>query len=93
MGDLRDVGSEPIDVIERNANLCASLFAAGLHGRSARDHNEELGSKVGKDVGAGAAETIAVGKQHDDGGDSPGHAEHGEGGAAPVVAHGVVGFL
>jgi hypothetical protein len=60
---------------------------------AAGNHDEKLGSEIGKDVGEGAAEAVAVGEKHDDGGDAPGHAQHGEGGAAPVVAHGIVGLL
>ncbi len=93
MGDLRDVGGKQIDIVQCNAGLRAGLLAAGLHGGAAGNHNEELGSKVGKDVGASAAEAIAVGKKHDDGRDAPGHAQHRERCSPPVVAHGVVRFL
>src|SRR5664279_2933967 len=93
VGNLWNVGSEQVDVLEREAGLRAGFLAAGLHGRAAGNHDDELGPEVGEDVGAGAAEAIAVGKEHADGGNAPGHAEHGEGGTAPVVAHRVVGLM
>jgi len=93
VGDLRDVGGEQVEVVQCDANLCAGLLAAGLHGGTAGNDDHELGSEVGEDVGNGVAETIAVGKEHDHRGDAPGHAQHGERGAPPIVAHGVVGLL
>ena len=42
---------------------------------------------LGKDGLDGAGETGAVGEQEDNGGDAPGHADHGDGGAAAVVDH------
>ncbi len=53
---------------------------------------KSLVPKLAKMLAHGAAEAVSVGEQHDDGGDSPSHAEHGQGGAAPVVAHRVVGL-
>ena len=73
--------------------LHSRLLATGLHGSRARHHDDELGAEVGEDVGAGPAETVAIGQQHDDRGNAPGHAQHGERGAAPIVAHGSIGFL
>src|SRR5258708_16814162 len=93
MGDLGDVGGEQVDVVQCDAGRRAGLLAAGLHGGAAGNYDKKLGSEVCKDVGAGAAETITVGEKHDDGGNPPGHAEHGERGAPPVVAHRVVGLL
>ena len=93
VGDLGDVGAEQINVVERDAEGQTGLLATGLHGRAAGDHDHEFGAKIPEDIGDGDAETIAVGEQHDDGGDAPGHAQHGERGTAPVVAHRVVGFV
>ena len=91
--DLRDVAGEQVDVIQREAGWRTRLLAARLHRGAAGDHDDQLGPEVSENVGASAAEAIPVSQQHDDGGDTPGHAQHGERGAAPVVAHGVVGFL
>ena len=49
--------------------------------------------KFASDVLDGVAKSVAVGKKHDHGGDAPSHAQHGERGAAPVMAHRVIGFL
>ena len=68
------------------------LLAASLHRSTARNHDHQLGAEIGEDVGAGLAETIAVSEQHDHRGDAPGHAEHGERGAAAIVPHGAVSF-
>src|ERR1019366_9086562 len=83
VGDLWDVGGEQIDVVEGEADGRAGLLAAGLHGGAHGNHNHEFGSEVGKNVGASAAEAISVGKEHDDGGDAPGHAEDGSFGNEP----------
>ncbi len=93
VGDLWDVGCEQIDVVQRETSFRAGLLATGLHGGAARDDDKKLGPEVGKDVGAGAAEAIAVGEEHDNRGDPPGHAQHSERGTPPVMTHGVVGFL
>src|SRR5207245_3289014 len=90
---LWDIGGEQVDVVQWDAGLRAGLLAAGLHGGAAGNHDKKLGSEVGKNVCAGAAEAIAVGEKHNDGGNPPSHAQHGERRAPPVVAHGVVGLL
>ena len=90
--DLGKIGGERVDVILREANLHSGFLAPGLHGSFTRNHDDELSPEIRKDVGAGLAETIAVGEQHDDRGDAPSHAQHGERGSAAIVAHGRIGF-
>src|ERR1035437_9184346 len=48
---------------------------------------DQVGAPLGKDGLDGAAESRAVSQQQHDGGDAPCHADHGDGGAAPVVEH------
>jgi hypothetical protein len=93
MGNLRDSSREQIDVVQREPDFSAGFLASGLHRRASRNHDQQSGAEVGEDVGNRRAEAIAVGEQHDHRCDSPRHAQHSERGAAPVVAHGVVGFL
>ena len=87
VGDLGKIGGKRFDVFLGKADWDSRLLAARLHGSPARNHDHQLGAEIGKDVGAGLAEAIAVGQQHDHRGDAPGHAEHGERSAAAVVPH------
>ena len=93
MGDLGKVGGQCLNVILGESNKVSGLLSAGLHGSAARDYDDELGPEIGEDVGAGPAKAIPIREQHDDGGDAPRHAQHGERGAAAIVPHGAVGFL
>src|SRR5208337_580133 len=93
VADLRNVGGEQVDVVQCDAEEHTCLLAAGLHGGAAGNHDDQFGAKILEDIGDGLAEAIAVGEKHDHGGDAPGHAQHGEGSAAPVMAHGVVGLV
>ncbi len=93
VGDLRKIGGECVYIIEGKANLHARFLSASLHGRAAGDYDHQFGAEVGEDGLAGLSEAVAVGQKHYDRGDSPGHAQHGESGAAAVVAHCAVSFL
>jgi hypothetical protein len=92
MGDLRKVGDERVNIVLSEADLNSRFLAARLHGSCARHNDHQLRAEIGKDVLAGLAESIAISEQHDHGGNAPGHAQHGESGAAPVVAHRRVRF-
>ncbi len=92
VGDLRKIGGERVHVIESKADLHAGLLTARLHGGAARDENHQLGAEVGEDGLAGFSKAVAVGQQHHDRGNAPGHAQHGESSAAAVVPHGTVSF-
>src|SRR5208337_735578 len=63
-----------------------------LHGTAPWSQDHQLGAEVGENIGAGLAEAVAVGKQQDNRGYAPGHAEHGQSGAAAAIPHGSVGF-
>ena len=93
VGDLRNVGGQRVHVVQGKADGGAGLGAAGLHGSGAGNHDDHLGAEVGKDIGAGLTEAVAVGEQHHYRGDAPGHAEHGQRAAAAVVTHRLIGFL
>src|ERR1019366_299579 len=88
MRDLGKVGGKRLYIILSKADEDSRLLPTGLHGSTARHYDDELGAKIGKNVGAGPAKTIAISKQHDHGGNAPSHAQHGECCAAAIVPHG-----
>lgn len=92
MRDLRNIGAQQVDVIERELDFGAGFVGTRLHRRSPRDDEHHLRSERGKNVIAGATEAISVCEEHADGGNPPSHAKHGQRGAAPIVAHRVVGL-
>ena len=93
MGDLGKIGGERFHIFLREADGDPGFLPARLHGSAARNHDHQLGAEIGEDIGAGLAKAIAISQQHDDRGDAPRHAQHGERSAAPVVPHGAVGFV
>src|SRR5207248_2103326 len=93
MGNLREIGGEDVDIFKRQAQLLACLLAASLHRGTSGNHDHQLSSEIGEDVGAGLAEPVTISQQHDNGSDAPRHTKYGQGGAAPVVPHGIVSFL
>ena len=90
--DLGKIGGKRVHVIEREARENPGFLTARLHRSPARNDNHQLGTEIRENVGAGLAEAVAVGEQHDDRSDAPRHAQHGERRAAPVIAHGGIGF-
>src|ERR1700681_5067343 len=93
MSDLGKVRGQRLHIFLGKADERSRLLATGLHGSPARHNNDELGAEIGKDVGAGPAETVAISEQHDYRSNAPSHAKHGERGTAAIVPHGAVGFL
>src|SRR5579864_219463 len=94
-GDTFDHGDFVADVVHvRNfqADLTAGLRATRLQRCAAGKDSDDVGSPGTEDQIDSVLETRTKGQQNDDGGNAPGHAKHGEGGAAAVVAHGAVGF-
>ena len=92
VGNLGKVGGQRLHIIQSKVDEGSRLLTTRLQGSTPRSHDDQLGAEVSKDIGAGPAKTIAVSQQHHHGGDAPGHAQHGEGGAAAIVPHGAVGF-
>ncbi len=93
MRDLREVRGKQIDIVHGEADLRTGLLSTRLHGTAARNQNHQLGAEVGEDVGARLAKTVAVGQEHDDRGNAPRHAQHGQCRASAIVPHSSVGFL
>src|SRR5207302_5602435 len=55
MGDLGKVGGKRFYILLSKADEDSRFLTPGLHGGTARHHNDELGAEIGKDVGAGLA--------------------------------------
>src|SRR5262249_53314933 len=81
-----------LQVVQREAVLDTGLHAAGLHGASSGKDAHHLNAEVGKDVVDGAPETGAVSQQEHHRGDTPGHTQHGQGGAPAVVPQRTIGL-
>src|SRR4029077_16646324 len=93
ISDLGKIDGKGINIIESKPEGNSRFLTTRLHGSLSRNYDDQVTAEVGKDVGAGPAKTIAIGKQHDDCRDAPRHPQHGERSTAPVVKHGAVGFL
>src|ERR1019366_1456593 len=81
-----------IDVVEGEFDLGAGLLPAGLLGSAPRKDADNAGSPVGEYGLDGAAESCAVGQQQNHRRNAQSHSQHGQRGAAPIVAHGAVGL-
>ncbi len=90
--DSGNTGGDAIDVIEGKADTHAGLVSAGLLAGGSREDADGLGAPLREDGLDGAAEAVAIGQQQHYGGDAPGHADHGNGGAATVVEHRLPGL-
>jgi hypothetical protein len=93
MADLGKVRTEDVNIVLGEADLDSRFLPAGLHAGLAGNDDDDLGPEIGKDIVNGLAKTIAISEQHDHGGNSPAHAQHGQRRAAPIMAHGGVRFL
>ena len=91
-GYARDGVPDQIHVIKGEADFDAGFVRAGLLGGSAAIDLDVVDAPLGEDVDDGAGEACAVGEQEHDGGDAPGHADHGDHGTAAVVEHGFPGL-
>ena len=89
----RNVVAEEFNVVVGEAHLHACLAAPGLLRGAAGKDAHGGGAKALEDGLDGFAEAVPIGQKKNDGGDAPGHARHGEQGAAQVMAHGAVGLL
>ena len=87
MDDFRERGGNAVDVIEGEANLDACFIAAGLLAGFAGENADGVGAPLGKDGFDGVGKAVAIGEEQHDGGDAPGHADRGDGGAAAIVEH------
>ncbi len=83
---------DALDIVDVEADFNAGPGTAGLLGGSAGKDADHVRPELGKDGLKGATEACTVGEQKDDGGDAPGHAEHGDSGATKVMAHGFDGL-
>src|SRR5580693_8021188 len=88
-----DFVANVIDVGDLEADFTAGLGASGLQGGAAGEGADDVGAPGAEDGSDGVLEAGAEGQQDNDGGDPPGHAEHGERGAAAVVLHGAESFF
>src|ERR1700674_2824475 len=93
VGDLGKVGGKRLYIILSKADEVSRLLTTGLHGSTARHHDDKLSAEICKDVGAGPSKSIAISEQHDHRSDPPGHAQHGQRRAAAIVTHGGIGFV
>src|ERR1039457_1115019 len=92
MQDSGNAVGDAIDVVQGKADARPRLIATGLLTGSAAPEDDRVGSELGEDGLDGVTETGAIGDQQHDGGDAPGHADHGDGGAAAVVDHRLPGL-
>ncbi len=90
--DAGNAGHEAVDVVEGEADLDAGFFSAGLFAGAAGKDADDVGAPLREDGLDGAAEAGSVSQQEDHGGNTPGHADHGDGGAAAVVDHRLPGL-
>ena len=80
-------------IVRGDADPCAGALAARLQaGLSGKADDGPVGERAAEAGVEGAAETVAVGQEHDHGDDAPRDAEHREGGSEPVVIEPVAGF-
>jgi len=87
---MRDAGNRVIDavhIVQSEADPCARLVASGLFAGASGKEADGVGAPLGKDGLNGMAEAGAIGQQQHHRGNTPGHANHGDGGAATVVEH------
>ncbi len=87
VGDFWQNRADAVYVVESETDLDAGFVAAGLLRGLAGEEADGVGAPLGEDGLEGVGEASAVGEQKDDGGDAPGHADHGDGGAAAVEEH------
>src|SRR5215813_8511860 len=85
-----DHAAEAVYVVHGEADFRTGLGPSCLQRSAAGENPHDLHAKIGEDIVDGASKTRAIGEQQDHGGDTPGHAQHGECGTAPVVPHGRV---
>ncbi len=88
--DVDDFGEgrgDAIEIVESETDLDTGFVAAGLLRGAAGKEADGIGAPLGKDGLKGVGEAVSVSKKKDDGGNAPGHADHGDGGAAAVVEH------
>ena len=90
--DFRQGGGDAVDVIEREADLDTGFIAAGLLAGFAGEKADGVGAPLGKDGFNGVGEAVAIGEEQHDGGDAPGHADGGDGGAAAIEEHRLPGL-
>src|SRR6185437_916495 len=80
------------DVIQLQTDLRSCFGTAGLLRRASREHADDLRAERGEYSVYRAAESRTVRQQQHDGSNAPGHAQHGEHGAAAIVLHRSVGL-
>ena len=88
----RNFGADVVEIVDREANLGSSLGASGLQFGAAGKNEDQIGAEGAERGPQSALEARAIGQQKHDRRDAPGHAEHGEHAAPPVVAERVVGL-
>ena len=88
----RNFGADVVEIVDGEADLRAGLGASGLQFGAAGKDEDEIRAERAEGGPESALEAGAVGEQEHDRRDAPGHAEHGEHAAAPVVAQRVVGL-
>ena len=84
--------ADAVDVVLGEADLDAGFLAACLLAGAAREDADDVRAPLGEDGLDGAREAGAVGQQKHHRGDAPGHADHGDGRAPPVVEHRLPGL-
>src|SRR5271154_131684 len=82
--------AQQFDIVVGEANLYPGLVASGLLGSAIGKDSHRGGPETVEDILNGAGKSVAIGEQQHHGGDTPGHAQHGEHGLAQIVAHGAV---
>src|SRR5208283_6022345 len=88
----RDFGADVIEVIDREADLGSSFSSSRLQFRAAGENEDQIRAEGAKGGPYSPFKASAVSEQKHDRGDAPGHAQHGEQTAPPVVAQRIVGL-
>src|SRR5664279_4643241 len=81
-----------IYVVEGELDLSAGFLPTGLLRSAPGKDADNASAPIGEDDLDGAAEACSVGQQQNDRCNAPSHSQHGQRGAAPIVAHGAVGL-
>ena len=78
---------DAVDVVEGEPDLGAGLLPAGLLRSAPGKDADDARAPVGEDGLDGAAESCTVGQQQNHRRNAPSHSQHGQRGAAAIVAH------
>ena len=90
--EQRHFVADVVQIFDRETDFASRLGAARLLRGAAGKYEDQIGAKGAERRPQTALEARAISQKQHDGGDAPGHAQHGEDAASFVVAQGAVGL-